>query len=131
MDASVVSAVTAPGFAAKTTRAAKAAPIAARLEGEPSSLMKDQTPVPLSSLPVATVITESMAVLMDQKMTIFGADSTRGQTVAEGATGAAMRLVGTTKASEDANSARSTRRRRAMFNWTRRYCGANRVTRFV
>ena len=67
MEASVVNALTISGEATTATMAAKTAATAARAAGEPSSLMKLQTPVPLSSLPVATVITESIAVLMDQK----------------------------------------------------------------
>ena len=72
MEASVVSADTNDGFATTTTRLTSTAAMAARVLGVGSSLIHDQTPVPLSSLPLATVITESMAVLMVQKITASG-----------------------------------------------------------
>ena len=109
---SEVSAVTRPGLLATSAIAASVAAMPARLAGLGSTLMKDQTPVPLSSLPVATDITLSIAVLrraggtarrveargigcvarctavaahlMDQKMTAFGA-AERGCAVAFGA----------------------------------------------
>ena len=56
--------VTICGFVAATPAATIAPASAARPSGEPWILMKDQTPVPRKSLPVATEITESMADLM-------------------------------------------------------------------
>ena len=62
---SLSAAVTTPGLAISATIATRAVAMAARACGVPSTLMKDQTPVPLRDLPDATEITLSMAVCTD------------------------------------------------------------------
>merc|ERR1719198_845877 len=112
-EASVVRAATRSGEAASTTSAVKIAPMVARVAVVPSTLRNDQTPVPLSSLPVATVIAESIAVLMVQKMTISGSFAQRG---AEGrvATADTTGARGVATSAEAPPSAASTTKRRVM-----------------
>ena len=83
------------------------AAIVARPVVVPFTLMKPQTPVPLRSFPVATAITESIAVLMDQKMTISGAAATRGAMADDGAR-IAPRETGVTEKAWAGVSARAT-----------------------
>ena len=99
---SLSAADTSDGFAATPATATIAAASAARPTGVPSILTKDQTPVPRKSLPLATVITESMALLRVQKKTMLGgAAPVRGATAAVWRRGAAP----TTKAEEGATAA--------------------------
>ena len=64
---------TSCGLLATTTMARMDAARAARPCGVPSTLTKDQTPVPFKSLPVAIDLTESIAVMMVHPMNICGA----------------------------------------------------------
>ena len=122
IDESVVRALTSPGLCVSATMATMTAAIVARPVVVPFTLMKPQTPVPLRSFPVATAITESIAVLMDQKMTISGAAATRGAAthgvvMADDCARIAPRATGVTEKAWAGVSARATSATTDKLDW--------------